>query len=238
MSNQPTRGERPRDFELSLGERRDREQARWRRSLLVSLGVHVLVGLFFLGTRPVIPPSPFSAAGPQNNDDEAAAGGMQVVTIRVPPQEEIIRPPPPIETPSLEFRPVEVADVPQVEVELAQLAGELPDPDTGPGTTNGEGQGDGGTTEEGRFTLVPPSPRGMIIPPTNRDLRGREVEVWVFVDVRGRVVADSTRLNPPTGNGDFNRRLIREAAEWIFNPARRGEEAVASWFPYKISMDR
>jgi hypothetical protein len=76
----------------------------------------------------------------------------------------------------------------------------------------------------------------MIIPPSNERLRGREVEVWVFVDERGRVVADSTRLTPPTPDSNFNRLLIREAAEWIFRPAMQGGQPVATWFPYKISM--
>jgi hypothetical protein len=105
-----------------------------------------------------------------------------------------------------------------------------------PGVEGGRGRGDGGTAAEGLFSLVPPSPRGLIIPPTNRSLRGSQVEVWVFVNAQGRVVADSTRLNPPTRDGGFNRQLIREAAEWVFNPATREGQAVAAWFPYTISM--
>lgn len=227
----------PPEHRLELSERRRRAAGRWRRALLASLGVHVVLFLFLLAGRPPIPPSPFAAAGPRANDDLAAAGGMQAITIRMPEPQEIRRPPPPLPTPT--FEPVEVVEfdeVPQVEVEPAQVAGELPLPDVGPGVTDGRGRGDGGTTEEGRFRLVPPTPRGMIIPPTNRKLRGKEVEVWVFVDTRGRVVADSTRLAPPTSDRDFNRRLIREAAEWIFTPGRRGTEPVASWFPYRISM--
>jgi hypothetical protein len=76
----------------------------------------------------------------------------------------------------------------------------------------------------------------MIIPPANRDLRGTEIQVWVFVDEAGQVVADSTRLDPPTGDRDFNRRLVREASEWSFRPAQQDGKAVASWFPYRISM--
>ena len=76
----------------------------------------------------------------------------------------------------------------------------------------------------------------MIIPPDNDRLRGTEIQVWVFVDERGMVVADSTRLDPSTRDGDFNRRLIREAAEWTFRPAQQDGEAVASWFPYRIRM--
>jgi hypothetical protein len=76
----------------------------------------------------------------------------------------------------------------------------------------------------------------MIIPPTDPDLRGTRIQVWVFVDEGGRVVPDSTRLDPPTRDGAFNRRLIREAAEWVFRPATQEGRAVASWFPYRIIM--
>jgi hypothetical protein len=76
----------------------------------------------------------------------------------------------------------------------------------------------------------------MIIPPSNRTLRGTTVEVWVFVDEAGKVIPDSTRLNPPTKDRGFNQRLIREAAEWVFRPAMQAGKPVASWFPYQISM--
>jgi hypothetical protein len=101
---------------------------------------------------------------------------------------------------------------------------------------DGQGEGAGGDAAEGNNRVRPPSPRGMIIPPANDELRGTTVAVWVFVNERGRVVPDSTRLDPPTRDRDFNRRLIREAAEWIFRPATKGGEPVASWFPYEISM--
>lgn len=86
------------------------------------------------------------------------------------------------------------------------------------------------------FRPEPPSPRGMIIPPTNRDLRGTEVGIWVFVDETGRVVADSTWLEPPTRDDGFNRRLIREAATWLFRPARQNGQPVPAWFSYRIIM--
>ena len=63
---------------------------------------------------------------------------------------------------------------------------------------------DGGTAEEGLFRVVPPSPRGIIMPPSNDNVRGQTIQVWVFVDERGRVVADSTQLRPPTSDGDFS----------------------------------
>ncbi len=86
------------------------------------------------------------------------------------------------------------------------------------------------------FRPEPPSPRGMTIPPTSRDLRGTEVQVWVLVDETGRVVADSTWLEPPTSDDGFNRRLIREAATWLFRPARQNGRPVAAWFPYRLIM--
>jgi hypothetical protein len=62
------------------------------------------------------------------------------------------------------------------------------------------------------------------------------VQVLVFVNETGRVVADSTRLDPPTRNGDFNRRLVSQASEWMFRPAMQEGKAVASWFPYLIKV--
>jgi hypothetical protein len=137
--------------------------------------------------------------------------------------------------PTLEpIEPVEFEE--EISYEATGVAGmELGDLE-GPGIENGTGRGDGGTSDEGLFRMVPPNPRGMIIPPSSDKLKGREVEVWVFVDVAGRVVPDSTRLRPPTSDRSFNRRLIDEAAEWVFEPAKQGGKAIAAWFPYRISM--
>ena len=77
----------------------------------------------------------------------------------------------------------------------------------------------------------------MISPPTTRTLRGSEIEVWVFVSEVGRVVADSTQLRPPTSDGRFNDLLVREAAQWVFEPAREGGVPVAAWFPYIIGLE-
>ena len=107
---------------------------------------------------------------------------------------------------------------------------------SGYGSGRGPGRGDAGTGGEGRYRLQPPVPRGMIIPPANRNLKGTSVEVWVFVDEQGKVVPDSTRLNPPTSDRAYNQRLVREAAEWVFQPAIQAGRPVAAWFPYQISM--
>lgn len=211
--------------------RRKRERKIWRGAFLLSVLLHLLVLLTWGDSDPI---SPLAAAGPDADDDEAARGGLQVVEVRTPEQRPVV--PPPVPVPVLEE--VEEVEVDEVsEVDPAQAEGEGP-PDPGPpGTEEGEGEGDAGTADEGRNRgIEPPRPRGMIIPPTDPDLRGREIEVWVFVDERGRVVADSTRLDPPTPDRAYNRRLISEAAEWIFHPARRDGEPVAAWYPYVIEM--
>lgn len=220
-----TMDERP-----TLRQRRAAQDRVFRNALGLSLLFHVC--LFLLWRVVPIPPSPLSAAGPRAGDFFAAGGGMQAMNIRVPPSRPIVTPRVPLI--SLEDIPVEWDLEPQLD--LAAAMGESTGMAEGPpGIEGGRGRGDGGTADQGFFRVVPPSPRGMIIPPSNKNLRGKRVEVWVFVDATGRVVPDSTRLNPPTSDGSLNRQLIREAAEWVFNPARRNDEPVASWFPYTIS---
>ena len=197
----------------------------------MSLLFHLFV-LVFGGQRP-IPLSPFAAAGPDAGDNRAAAGGMQAVNVITPPSRPIIPPPIPLPV-EIEIDPVVLDTEPSFDE--AALLGERPGPIGPPGLENGDGKGDGGTAAEGLRRLMPPTPRGMIIPPANKDLRGTSVQVWVFVNELGQVVPDSTRLDPPTRNRGFNRQLIREAALWIFRPGTRDGEPVASWFPYTISM--
>jgi hypothetical protein len=212
-------------------ERRRRERKVWSTALLASVLVHLVL---FIGWRMTpIPLSPFAAAGPRAGDDRAAAGSMQALNVSTPPVRRIIPPPTPLAV-AIEVEPVEFDMEP--EIDPSSVFGEAPGAGEAPGLEDGTGKGDGGNAAEGRFRLNPPQPRGMIIPPANKSLKGTTVEVWVFVDARGRVVADSTRLNPPTGDKGFNQRLIREASEWVFRPATKGGEAVASWFPYQISM--
>lgn len=211
--------------------RRKRERALWRNALLASFLLHLCVYLFS-GSVP-IPLPPFAAAGPRAGDDQAAQGmkvvGMAARASRTitPPREPVIA--------DIEVAPLEVfEDEPSFDLET--LLGERPGDEGPQGLEEGVGEGDGGTAEVGRNRLVPPVPRGMIIPPTNRKLRGTQVQVWVFVNEAGRVVPDSTRLDPPTSDRGFNKRLVDEAAGWVFAPATRDGQQVASWFPYTISM--
>ena len=216
----------------SVKERRASKDRVFRRAFLVALLLHV--SLFFSWQVIPIPRSPLSAAGPRNGDFLAAGGGMQSLNLQVNSR-PIVRPRVPVISLELMEELMEFDTEPQLDI--GALVGEAPGLGDGPpGIEGGQGRGDGGTAAQGYFQMVPPSPRGMIIPPTNSSLRGKEVEVWVFVDATGKVVADSTRLNPPTSDGGFNRRLIKEAAEWVFNPAKQNDEPIAAWFPYTISM--
>ena len=217
---------------LTARERKAAEGRVYRNALVISLVLHLF--LFFIWKPDPIPVSPFSAAGPRAGDSRAAAGGsLQAMNLVVPPSRPIVPPRVPIVTVDV-VDPVDFNLEP--EVDLAALIGEGPGLDEGPGIEGGTGRGDGGTGTEGLFMLIPPSPRGMIIPPTNRSLRGSQVQVWVFVNDVGRVVPDSTHLDPPTSDQGFNRRLIEEAAEWVFNPATKEGKPVGAWFPYTISM--
>jgi len=169
---------------------------------------------------------------------------MQAVALVLRPEREPIpRPPMPVIAPDIV---IEVEDVTKTETripavdfsETPGLGGNEKGPDTGPGLEGGTGRGDGGTAATGRFRVIPPSPRGMILPPSDRpsNVKGKEIAIWVFVNEMGRVVPDSTRLQPSTGNPSFDERLRRQAAQWIFEPARRGGRPVAEWFQYVISL--
>jgi len=218
-------------MEMTARERRRQDRSVWRTGLLVSVLFHLLIFLSWRIT--VIPESPLAAAGPAAGDSRAAAGSMQALNVRTPPANPIVPPPIPIPT-DIAVEPVEFVE--QVQIDPSSVAGDEPGQLEAPGLEIGTGLGDGGTSDEGLYRLQPPVPRGMIIPPDNDALRGKEIRVWVFVDESGRVVPDSTRLDPPTRNRDLDRLLIREAADWLFRPAQQAGVAVASWFPYTVGM--
>lgn len=239
---------------VPASERADR---RWNRALAIGLIGAVVIHLAILLSSRTrwTPTPPFAAAGPQASDSRAPAGGgggMEVLRVRV--QEDRVVAEEPVPT------PVPVPDVPEVEVEIPpqpeptpiqvpELAGSLPGQGevgqgpavgdlTAPGSTSGDGSGGGGADAAGASGLLAPVPRGMILPPADRprNVRGREVTVWVFVTETGRVLADSTRLEPPTPDAGYNRRLRQSAAEWSFEPARSTGRPVAAWYPYEIEL--
>jgi hypothetical protein len=216
----------------SVAERRASQNRVYRRAFAVAFLLHLLL-LVSWQVIP-IPRSPLSAAGPRAGDFLAAGGGMQSLNLQVNSR-PIVRPRVPVISLEMTEEPIVFDAEPQLD--LSASVGEAPGLGDGPpGIEGGRGRGDGGTAAQGFFQMIPPSPRGLIMPPSHESLKGKQVEVWVFVDVTGKVVADSTRLNPPTSNGGFNRLLIKEAAEWVFNPARRNDQAIAAWVSYTISM--
>ncbi len=222
--------------------RRARERRVWRLAFVASLAVHLVV--FLLGPRGSIPLSSSAAAGPDQGDFRAAGGDMEVLALSSAPPTPIRRPALPIVDVDLAVPELSTAEpATNVSLDLPELSGvgassgrdPGDNPDAGiPGAT---GAGNAGTSRQGTTRVIPPSPRGIIIPPTNEGLRGREIEVWVFVNEQGRVVADSTRLQPPTPDQGFNQQLLGEAAQWVFEPARQNGSPVAAWFPYTISME-
>ena len=217
--------------DITAKDRRRRERTIWRSGLLVSVIIHLFLLFGWQGNA--IPQSPFAAAGPRAGDNRAAAGSLQALNVRTPPRVPII--PPPVPTPAdVEIDPVEFDEL--VELDPASVLGEKPGLADVPGLEDGIGRGDSGNADQGLFRFQPASPRGLIIPPGNRGLRGTELQVWVFVDERGRVVSDSTRLDPPTRDRGFNRLLMREASEWVFRPAQQEGRAISSWFPYRIRI--
>jgi len=210
--------------------RRRKERKIWRTALVASLLLHLLV--LVVGGRRPLPRSPLAAAGPKAGDFRAASGGLQAMNIRVPPPRPIIPPPAPVLA-EVEVEPVEF-DL-EAEFDLAAVLGEKPG--DGPPGLDGDGEGDGGEATEGLSSVIPPRPRGIFYPPDHKDLKDAEIVVWVFVNEEGRVVADSTRLDPPTGNRNLDREMIKEASQWRFYPATRGGQPVATWTHYTFSME-
>lgn len=235
----------------------DRADRRWRRSLglglLFAVVVHLAV-LLLSRSEILIPDLATSAAGPDAGDVRAAAGGgsgLEAIAVRVQteqpqvvettpvpvpvPEEVVVRPDPP--KVEIEERPAPAA-VPSLPGTGRAGDGGEQGTATGPGTATGTGEGAGGTGETGASGAPMPTPRGMILPPADRprSARGQEIAVWVWVNERGRVVADSTRLDPPTADSRYNQRLKRSAAEWVFEPARQAGRAVAAWYRYEMIL--
>lgn len=228
-----------------MTERTRQQDRRFTRALtwgmVVSVALHA--GAFLLFSERPLPHSPFAAAGERMGDFRAAPGGG-LETIQLTTPREALQPPPPIPAPTPDVTQVTPPE-PEImeEIPAIALGEEVPAPGNeglaeGPGLLDATGLGDGGTEAEGRFRVVPPRPKGLILPPSDRPdaVRGREVEVWVYVTATGRVVPDSTRLNPATGNRGFDRRLREHAAGWVFEAARRDGEPVGEWFHYTIIM--
>jgi outer membrane biosynthesis protein TonB len=216
----------------------------FRRGLIAAVLLHIVIVLLFRQAH-VIPEIESSAAGEAADDARAAAGGgMEMITLRVeeaaPEPEAVVEVPVPVPVP---VPPPPVQEEPsrapsRTAGQSPATSGEGRGQEAGPGTETGTGRGDAGSGEEGTGRIIAPSPRGLILPPSDRpgSVRGKTVTVYVFVDTRGMVVRDSTRLNPSTGDARFDSRLRQQASEWRFTPARQDGQPIAAWFPYTITF--
>jgi len=240
---------------------REREEERWRRARSIGIIGTVLLhlALLLLFRQAAVPAQSTAAAGPARGDVRASAGGgsgMTMVEIRPESRlpEEVQQPVPvPAQLPDLprEIIVATPAPAPSPAPALTPPAS-LPGtgaPGTGgdeglaegPGSGTGTGTGDGGGGGDdggGVARIVPPTPRGVFIPPAGRpnSARGQEITVWVFVTEAGRVQRSSVRLEPPTSDSRYNQRLIQSVSEWVFDPARQGGRAIPVWYPFQIIL--
>jgi hypothetical protein len=225
----------------------------WHRALgvglLISLVVHAAV-LLTMEEAPI--PDAEYAAGPGTADPRAAAGGgsgLEMIQVRptTPAEEEVTPVEVPVPVPRVVVEPEVVETPPEEPAEDAAASqpgrgapGEGGEEGTaeGPGRAAGEGEGAGGTGEEGASGIVPPRPRGQIFPPTDRpaSVRGLVVTVHLLVDESGRVVPGSVRLDPPTPDAGYNRRLIRSSSEWRFDPARQNGRPVRAPYSFQVYL--
>lgn len=225
----------------------------WHRALglglLVSLVVHAAI-LLTMEEAPI--PDAEYAAGPGTADPRAAAGGgsgLEMIEVRptTPAEEEVTPVEVSVPVPRVVAEPEEVetpTERPAEEAAASQQGRNAPGEGgeegiaEGPGRATGEGEGAGGTGEEGASGVVPPRPRGQILPPTDRprSVRGLVVTVHMLVDESGRVVPGSVRLEPPTPDAGYNRRLIRSSSEWRFDPARQNGQPVRAPYSFQVYL--
>ena len=214
----------PDERSTGIRGRRRRERKTLGIALLVSLVFHLSV--FAIGGRREIPTLSAEASA-RKAKLLVARGGVEAIRVSQPPPVPLVPPALPVPT-ALDIEPIELAQEP--DFDLAALLGDL-----GPPGPPGPDLGDHGTGDGGESDIVRPRFRGMIMPYDYKALRGVTVEVWVFVNAAGGVVADSTRLDPPTRDRKVNRQLISEASEWSFHPATRAGVPVAAWFKYTLT---
>ena len=212
--------------EIRIKDRHRRERKIWRNGIAMSVAVHFLV--FFIWKITAIPVSPYMTSGPEQSDRTIDKSSLRALSIWVAPNLPIA--PSPIPIPSqIDVQEVKLAQI--IDRDPVSVLGEWPGPDKLPGLSDGLGM-----PHHGVSGWMPATPRDIIIPNNKRDLSGREIQVWVFIDESGGVIPDSTYISPATEDIDFNRRLIRQAAEWLFRPATRDGNPVVSWFTYRISI--
>jgi hypothetical protein len=202
----------------------------WIASFFLSAILHATFFFFWWGEE-----VPFTADLVHQGATSVAlspSSVMQVVRIQSATQNAVVRPvvprvvfegPPVLEievAASIEVSSLLLNDIGEIKGRPLVSAPDLEGQDLGIGSA---------------FT-TPPLPRGIVIPQFNKELDVEEIEVGVFVDKEGRVVADSTRIVSPVNSISFSSQLIEQAAEWIFDPATKAGKAISGWFFYTIKM--
>lgn len=222
--------------------RKRRDRRRMRFALLASLAFHILLLLFSPFAEI---PGPGVAAGPLRGDTRAARGELDVISMSSAPPSVIVPPRPPVITLDA-ITPVPVEFVPTLELDLPPVpsstsgagttTGDDPAQSAGAGVPSGSGRGNAGNAVAGNNRATAPVPLSIFPPESNDALRGRSMQVRVYVNEQGQVVPDSTRLSPPTSNENFNRQVLQNASTWRFRPARQNNAPVGAWFTYDIGM--
>ena len=212
--------------EIRIKDRHRRERRIWRNGIAMSVAVHFLV--FFTWKITAVPTAPPMTPGPEQIEGIVDEGSLRALSIWVPPNLPIV--PSPIPIPSqIDIQEVKLAQI--MEGDTVPVFGKRPSLDKLPGLGDGSG-----IPHQGASGWMSATPRDIVILSNEHDLSGKEIQVWVFIDESGGVIPDSTYLDPVPEDKDFNRRLIRQAAEWLFRPATRDGKPVVSWFTYRIAI--
>ncbi len=211
----------------------------FRRLLARALAVSVLLHAAVLILWPVEPPPP-----PETGDPAGTA------STPVPPPDEALRavqvdiarpavdpggregPPAASRLPDTEASAVREPVSSQAALSLERVTAGAAGSTRLALTTGGEGASSGGqraagSGEPGRIS--PPVPRSLLPrwdPPP--EIRGTRVTVRVEVGRDGRPTGQ-VRLEPPTENGDFNRRLRETLTSLRYRPGTRAGEPVKAW---------
>ena len=206
------------------------------RALAISVLLHVSV-LFLWRVGPPPPPGTDAASGAAPSPAPPPDDAMRAVKIAPPAaesqesEEESGRPVaarlPEPETPTVR-EPAHPSAALSLERVTAAPSGSkrLALAPGGEGASSG-GEGTGSPGDPGRIS--PPVPRSLLPqwdPPSG--VRGTRVTVRVEVGRDGRPTGQ-VRLEPPTGNEDFNRRLRETLTSLRYSPGTRAGEPVVAW---------
>ncbi len=207
---------------------------RFRRALaaglLASTALHAALFLLWRG-EPVAGAPGIAARAATAAEARPASGGMRALELAPVREEEIPAPPAPIlspEAPELEWEePAEAPDPSRISLERPGTPGDAGGEE---GDAGEAGREDGAGTATGPGTgAEAPVPRSLFPqwdPPAA--VRGLQVTVHVEVDAEGRPTGE-VRLDPPTPDRRFNRRLVEEVRRMEYHPARRNGEPVPGW---------